>query len=108
VSAGSYQNRTVSAGSPDINWVIIRAFLIVVWRQGIKRKTRLRFWANLAIMLWRYPAVAANYVSVCAQAEHFLEFRQIVRDNIEAQLQAYLDAKQAKEEKTNDLTVSAA
>jgi len=104
----AYQNRTVSAGSPDINWVIIRAFLIVVWRQGIKRKTRLRFWANLAIMLWRYPAVAANYVSVCAQAEHFLEFRQIVRDNIEAQLQAYLDAKQAKEEKTNDLTVSAA
>ena len=53
-------------------------------------------------MLWRYPAVAANYVSVCAQAEHFLEFRQIVRDNIEAQLQAYLDAKQAKEEKTNE------
>jgi radical SAM superfamily enzyme YgiQ (UPF0313 family) len=104
----AYKNRAVSAGSPDINWIIIRAFLIVVWRQGIKRKTRLRFWVNLAIMLWRYPAVAANYISVCAQAEHFLEFRQIVRDNIEAQLQAYLDAKQAKEEKAEDLTVSAA
>jgi hypothetical protein len=46
-------------------------------------------------MLWRYPAVAANYVSVCAQAEHFLDFRQIVRANIEAQLAAYLQAKQS-------------
>jgi hypothetical protein len=39
--------------------------------------------------------VAANYVSVCAQAEHFLDFRQIVRANIEAQLAAYLEAKQS-------------
>ncbi|MFM7325305.1 MAG: B12-binding domain-containing radical SAM protein, partial [Nodosilinea sp.] len=91
----NYQNRTTSAGAPDINWVTIRAFLIVVWRQGIKRKTRLRFWLNLAVMLWRYPAVAANYVSVCAQAEHFLDFRQIVRANIETQLAAYLQAKQS-------------
>ena len=96
----NYQNRTTSAGAPDINWVTIRAFLIIVWRQGIKRKTRLRFWLNLAVMLWRYPAVAANYISVCAQAEHFLDFRQIVRANIEAQLAAYLEAKQnlAREE----------
>ncbi len=91
----NYQNRTTSAGAPDINWVTIRAFLIIVWRQGIKRKTRLRFWLNLAVMLWRYPAVAANYVSVCAQAEHFLDFRQIVRANIETQLAAYLQAKQS-------------
>lgn len=108
----AYQNRSTSAGSPDINWDIIRAFLIVVWRQGIKRKTRLRFWVNLAIMLWRYPAVAANYVSVCSQAEHFLEFRQIVRDNIESQLTAYLEVKRLKDEtadsKADELSVSAA
>lgn len=89
----NYQNRTTSAGTPDINWITIRAFLIVVWRQGVLRKTRLQFWINLAIMLWRYPAVAANYISVCAQAEHFLDFRQIVRQNIEEQLAAYLEAK---------------
>ncbi|MGB3202381.1 MAG: DUF4070 domain-containing protein, partial [Nodosilinea sp.] len=96
----SYQNRTTSAGAPDINWVTIRAFLIVVWRQGILRKTRLRFWLNLAIMLWRYPAVAANYISVCAQAEHFIDFRQIVRQNIEEQLSAYLEAKKATDTAT--------
>jgi radical SAM superfamily enzyme YgiQ (UPF0313 family) len=104
----AYQNRTTSAGSPEIDWVVIRAFLTIVWRQGIKRKTRLRFWINLAIMLWRYPAVAANYVAVCAQAEHFLEFRQIVRDNIETQLEAYLEAKRLKDETTKALTASAA
>ena len=104
----AYQNRTTSAGSPDIDWIIIRAFLIVVWRQGIKRKTRLRFWVNLAIMLWRYPAAAANYVSVCAQAEHFLEFRQIVRDNIEAQLAVYQEAKRTKDEQAEALTATAA
>lgn len=91
----NYKNRTVSAGAPDINWITIRAFFIILWRQGVVRKTRLRFWVNLAIMLWRYPAVAANYVSVCAQAEHFIDFRQIVRQNIEAQLAAYQSAKLA-------------
>lgn len=104
----AYENRTTSAGSPEINWIILRAFLIVVWRQGIKRKTRLRFWINLAIMLWRYPAATANYVSVCAQAEHFLEFRQIVRDNIESQLAAYQEAKRTKDEHAEEATSKAA
>jgi radical SAM superfamily enzyme YgiQ (UPF0313 family) len=89
----NYGNRTKSAGAPEINWITIRAFFIILWRQGVVRKTRLRFWINLAIILWRYPAVAANYVSVCAQAEHFIDFRQLVRRNIEAQLAAYIEAK---------------
>jgi hypothetical protein len=96
----NYKNRTASAGTPDINWVTIRAFFIILWRQGIVRKTRLRFWINLAIILWCYPAVAANYVSVCAQAEHFIDFRQLVRKNIEEQLAAYIAAKQQTEQAT--------
>ncbi|MBE9078528.1 DUF4070 domain-containing protein [Romeria aff. gracilis LEGE 07310] len=79
-----------SAGSPEIDWVTIRAFLIICWRQGLVRNTRWRFWGNLASMLWRYPHVATNYISVCAQAEHFIDFRQVVKDNIEAQLQQFL------------------
>ncbi|MBF2034495.1 MAG: B12-binding domain-containing radical SAM protein [Leptolyngbyaceae cyanobacterium T60_A2020_046] len=89
----AYQGRSRSAGSPDINWVIIRALLIICWRQGVVRKTRWRFWGNLAVMLWHYPNVAANYLSVCAQAEHFLEFRKIVRQNIETQLQVYMESR---------------
>jgi hypothetical protein len=94
----SYQGRSQSAGSPDVNWVTVRALLIICWRQGIVRKTRWRFWVNLAIMVWRYPHAAANYLSVCAQAEHFIDFRDVVCSNIEAQLQAYLDQKQQAEQ----------
>jgi radical SAM superfamily enzyme YgiQ (UPF0313 family) len=90
----AYQGRTQSAGSPDINWIIVRAFLIICWRQGVLRKTRWRFWGNLIAMLWRYPHVAANYISVCAQAEHFIDFRERVKTNIETQLEAYLACQQ--------------
>lgn len=100
------QVRNQSAGSPDINWITVRAFLIIGWRQGILRKTRWRFWANLAVMLWRYPDVAANYVSVCAQAEHFIDFREMVRDNIKSQLQAFLELKRETEQPV--VSVSAA
>ncbi|NEQ45848.1 MAG: B12-binding domain-containing radical SAM protein [Leptolyngbya sp. SIOISBB] len=91
----TYQEHKQSAGSPDINWIIVRAFLIICWRQGIVRKTRWRFWGNLVVMLWRYPHVAANYLSVCAQAEHFIDFREHVKANIESQLDAYLACQQA-------------
>ncbi|MBV8883210.1 MAG: B12-binding domain-containing radical SAM protein [Chroococcidiopsidaceae cyanobacterium CP_BM_RX_35] len=86
-----YQRRTVSAGSPELNWVTLRALLILCWRQGIKRKTRWQFWVNLAILGWRYPFMVANYLSVCAQAEHFIEFRKVVRSQIEEQLQRMFD-----------------
>ncbi|MFM6041708.1 MAG: DUF4070 domain-containing protein, partial [Dolichospermum sp.] len=36
------------------------------------------------------PKVVEQYVSTCAHIEHFMEYRQIVRDEIESQLAAYL------------------
>lgn len=85
----NYAGRTRSAGSPDINWTIVRAMLIIFWRQGVVRKTRWRFWANLVSLLLKYPAVVPNYVSVCAQAEHFIDFRETVRQQILCQLKEY-------------------
>ncbi|WP_334729623.1 hypothetical protein [Nostoc sp.] len=35
----------------------------------------------------------SSYLAVCAQIEHFLEYRQIVRDEIEAQVAEFLEAK---------------
>jgi hypothetical protein len=32
------------------------------------------------------PGVWEHYLTICAHNEHFLEYRQIVRDEIEAQL----------------------
>jgi hypothetical protein len=61
-----------------------------VWRQGVKRKTRWKFWHHLFSILRRNPAVWDHYLTVCAHNEHFLEYRQIVRDEIEAQVAEFL------------------
>ncbi|WP_019505711.1 B12-binding domain-containing radical SAM protein [Pleurocapsa sp. PCC 7319] len=68
------------------NWVDIRALGIVIWRQGFKRSTRWQFWHHLFGILRHNPGVWEHYLTMCAHNEHFLEYRQIVRDEIEAQL----------------------
>jgi radical SAM superfamily enzyme YgiQ (UPF0313 family) len=74
----------------EVSWVNVRALLTLCWRQGVVRKTRWQFWANLFGILRHNPKVWEPYLGVCALGEHFLEYRQIVKDQIEAQLQAYL------------------
>ncbi|MEW6492275.1 MAG: B12-binding domain-containing radical SAM protein [Cyanobacteriota bacterium] len=73
-----------------LNWVVIRALLIVCWRQGVLRKTRWQFWRNLYNMYRYNPGGVSSYLSTCAQIEHFLDYRQIVKDQIEGHLAEYL------------------
>jgi radical SAM superfamily enzyme YgiQ (UPF0313 family) len=89
-------------GSPKVrppfqlpSGVILRALLIVIWRQGIKRRTRWKFWHHLIQILRKNPGVAEQYLAVCAHNEHFLEYRQIVRNQIEAQLAEFLASQPA-------------
>lgn len=89
-SKRNQQKRQTAAGSPKVSWVIVRALLIVCWRQGVLRKTRWQFWHHLFTLLRRYPNVVSSYLSVCAQGEHFIDFRHIVRDQIEAQLAEFV------------------
>jgi len=70
--------------------VMIRALLTICWRQGIKRKTRWQFWRNLGSMYRHNPGGVSSYLAVCAQIEHFLEYRTIVRDEIGAQVDEFL------------------
>lgn len=79
-----------ASGNRKVDWRAVRALLIVCWRQGLVRKTRWQFWRNLLSILYHNPRVWDYYLAVCAQAEHFLEYRQIVRSEIEAQLADYL------------------
>jgi radical SAM superfamily enzyme YgiQ (UPF0313 family) len=72
------------------SWVDLRALLIIIWRQGVKRETRWKFWHHLFSIIKRNPRVAEHYLIACAHNEHFLEYRQIVREQIEAQLSEYL------------------
>lgn len=80
-------------------WIDLRALLIICWRQGIKRKTRWQFWRNLFSIMKNNPTVWTKYLTVCAHNEHFMEYRQIVRDQIESQLVEFLAARAKLEEK---------
>lgn len=68
---------------------VLRALLIVCWRQGLKRSTRWAFWHHLFHILRSNPKVAEQYLAVCAHNEHFMEYRDVVRLQIETQLAAY-------------------
>ncbi|MEB3199889.1 MAG: B12-binding domain-containing radical SAM protein [Synechococcaceae cyanobacterium] len=70
-------------------WAVVRALGIVCWRQGVLRSTRFAFWHHLIHMLVANPAVAEQYLAVCAHNEHFLEYRDVVRQQIESQLAVY-------------------
>ena len=68
----------------------MKAVLTIFWRQGVKRNTRFQFWRQLFSVLRHNPAMFVPYLSNCALIEHFIHYRQIVRDEIEAQLTEYL------------------
>ena len=62
------------------------ALLRVVWRQGMVRETRGRFWRHLASMAVRNPRVLVYYLIVCAHNEHFLDYRRTIRRDLEQRL----------------------
>jgi radical SAM superfamily enzyme YgiQ (UPF0313 family) len=69
---------------------MLKGLLTICWRQGVQRKTRWKFWRYLFSILRNNPGVWNRYLATCAYAEHFLEYRQIVREQIETQLAEYL------------------
>ncbi|TVQ42730.1 MAG: DUF4070 domain-containing protein [Gloeocapsa sp. DLM2.Bin57] len=71
------------------NWIDIKALAIVIWRQGVKRQTRWQFWHHLFSIIRHNPAVWEHYLTICAHNEHFLAYRQIVKREIEQQLNDY-------------------
>jgi radical SAM superfamily enzyme YgiQ (UPF0313 family) len=110
-----YLNRTyrhfVKLGNPphkaslrQPSWAAVRALLTVCWRQGVRRNTRWQFWRNFFGILRHNPRVWDHYLSICALSEHFLEYRKIVRSQLEDQLERFL----AQEAQQRQETVEAA
>ena len=95
----------------SLNWKTIRALAIIFWRQGVLRETRWKFWFYLYNIIKHNPKVWDHYISICAYFEHFYEYRQIVRHQIETQLAEFLATSAATEnqqEKEAELPESAA
>lgn len=70
--------------------VMVRALAIVVWRQGVLRPSRGRFWRNLWSVIRTNPNRFGTYLAVCAHAEHFIPLTAIITRELEASL-AQLD-----------------
>jgi len=70
------------------SWIDLRALAIVIWRQGIKRNTRSRFWRYMLGMARKNPAMLEQFLVVLAHNEHFLEYRSIVQREIREQLES--------------------
>jgi radical SAM superfamily enzyme YgiQ (UPF0313 family) len=68
------------------SWTDIRALAIVIWRQGIKRDTRWRFWRSLLKIARHNSEVFEQYLVTLAHNEHFQEYRGIVSREIQEQL----------------------
>ncbi|MEB3279318.1 MAG: DUF4070 domain-containing protein [Lyngbya sp.] len=77
-------------------FVDLKALAIVIWRQGIKRRTRWKFWHHLFGIFRQNPGVWEHYLTTCAHNEHFLEYRQAVREQIEAQLAEFIARRTAQ------------
>ena len=65
------------------------ALLTLVWRQGIVRKTRFAFWRYLWWMFRHNRGGVGSYLGLCAYIEHFLPYREMVKEQITSQLAVY-------------------
>jgi radical SAM superfamily enzyme YgiQ (UPF0313 family) len=90
-----------------LNLRVVRALLTICWQQGIIRNTRWQFWRNFFSMYRHNRGGLSSYLAVCAQIEHFLEYRQIVKDQIETQLAEFLKTEAANEERAVSPTMQA-
>jgi radical SAM superfamily enzyme YgiQ (UPF0313 family) len=81
------------------DWKMISALFTILWRQGVVRKTRHQFWVYLWEIFQHNRGGIASYLGVCAQIEHFLEYREVIKSNIEAQLAMFL-TEEAKNQET--------
>ncbi|WP_013320583.1 B12-binding domain-containing radical SAM protein [Gloeothece verrucosa] len=78
----------------QLTWKEIKVLLILFWRQGLKSKTRWLFWSYLFSIIKNNPQALFGYVYHCASLEHFVEYRQIVRNQVETSLKQFLSRKE--------------
>ncbi|MEE9280542.1 MAG: DUF4070 domain-containing protein [Myxococcota bacterium] len=73
-----------------IGWREIRALFVILFRQGVVRKTRYSFWPHLWRMFRHNRGGVPSYLGLCGHYEHFFDYRQRVNEEIGAQLEAWL------------------
>jgi len=77
----------------------LRLFMALLWRQGVVRSTRFRFWWQLAAIAVFKPRLLVEYLAMLGIGEHFFNYRYEVRAQLRSQLEAL---KQREQEKTTE------
>jgi radical SAM superfamily enzyme YgiQ (UPF0313 family) len=80
------------ARGSGVSWRAVRALLIVVWRQGVVRRSRWKFWHHAVSIACRNRRVWDHYLTLCAHNEHFLVFRDTIQRDVAAQIRARRDS----------------
>ena len=68
------------------NSSLIHGVLILCWRQGIVRETRLLFWIRLAQISLNHGQILDEYLWLLMLNEHFIDYQEVIRDQIKQQL----------------------
>ncbi|MEM7553612.1 MAG: B12-binding domain-containing radical SAM protein [Cyanobacteria bacterium P01_A01_bin.84] len=77
--------------------VELKALVLIIWRLGIKRNTRFVFWYHIFSIWKNNPRLLNSYLMNSPHVDHFMEYRQIVRDQIEMQVAEFVAAKARNE-----------
>lgn len=82
---GSWRGRWFRKGDYH-EWQL---FKTILWRQGVIRSTRFRFWWQLLVVALRKPSLLEEYLATLGLGEHFFSYRHTVRQQLEAQLESW-------------------
>ena len=74
--------------------IMLKTISQLLWKYGVTLKTRSKFWFHVWSLLRQYPDWVVPYIMSCTNLEHFLEYRETVRDRIGQQLIAYQNSLQ--------------
>jgi radical SAM superfamily enzyme YgiQ (UPF0313 family) len=83
-----------------------RLFSALMWRQGVQRSTRWRFWWQLVAIALLKPRLVYDYLVALGAGEHFFTYRHVVRRQLEEQLEALKAAQQAERTTTKELAAT--
>jgi hypothetical protein len=64
----------------------LAGLLSLLWLQGVRRPSRWLFWRHLLDTAIQRPQVLGDYLFLCSLHEHFLDYRQVVRQQVNDQL----------------------
>lgn len=70
----------------SFSWKMFKVSMFIFWKFGVVDQRRWKFWSYLLKAIWLNPSQAENAVRLYIFAEHFADYRQIIRNQINAQL----------------------